>query len=113
MSQGKQKKKDFVFFCGLDKKRLILADGKYSAYRRCENYEFRNREKGEAVCMNRLSLQETATLRSDLEEKMATEGIAEGDVGMAGHISYEIGEINSYFITVYIVNTKRPNKQRR
>lgn len=60
--------------CGKD---MPLVKGTYSLYRRCPNYERRNRKEHESACMNRISCKKLRDIRvkiteleSDLQEGM-------------------------------------------
>lgn len=97
---------EYIFLCDRDGKRMDLIKGKYSYYRRCENYLFKNRENSDKVCMNRMYIHEIKDLREELMRREREEGLSEGDRGQAGKIIYRIGKINRYRIEVFVRNIK-------
>lgn len=98
---------DAIFFCGVDGARLMLTRGKYSMYYRCPKYELKNRVGDETVCMNRLSLDDEELLYSELEDLDDEDNIKEGISGKIRHLMYQVAEVNSSYIKVYVINKNK------
>lgn len=100
-------KEETIICCGVDGDMLRLCPGKYSLYYRCPRYEFKNRNRDEKVCMNRLSLSDAEIIYSVLED-MEDEGrLKAGESGRIMHLAYEIAEVNEMYIKVYVINHKK------
>ena len=94
-----------IIKCGIDGKMLKLVNGKYSLYYRCPDYEFSERGTGKNVCMNRLSFKDRDIIYSELENLNTAGRLVVGAKGKKMHLAYEIAEIDTDYIAVYVINT--------
>lgn len=99
-------KRETVFVCEKDRKRLLLCKGKYSLYYRCPNYELKNRGPNENVCMNRMSIYDRNLLIDELEYLNDEEKLIVGTEGCINAIRYKVIDINNTFIIVSIFHKR-------
>lgn len=99
-------RKKIIFICGVDAKRMLLCKGKYNLYYRCPRYDRRNRSPGQKACTNRMSIRERNLLLDRLWRAYENSTFAPGLRGEEGDVVYEVNELNDFYITVCIINTR-------
>lgn len=103
---------EVVLFCGVDRERLEVAEGKHTMYLRCPKYKKENRRNSEKVCMNRISYSDAQGVYSKIEELETSGKLVVGTKFRLLNIECTVFEINEYYIGVYVINRhKVKNKE--
>lgn len=95
---------EVVLFCGVDKKRLEITEGKHNLYLRCPKYKSENRNENEPVCNNRISYTAAHNVYSRVGNLDKRGELKSGIRFRIVNIECEVFEINDYYIGVYVIN---------